>query len=673
MQVSHSSAASSVRGEPSIHPSASVHRFSNVVGPVTVGKGAVLGPGTSLRAEADTPFHLGQQTRVNDGAVIHGLGHGRVLGDDDRDYAVWVGDRSVISHLALVHGPAYIGAECFIGFRSTIFNARLGNGCIVMMHALVQDVEVPPGRFVPSGSVVLTQEAADALPTVRPRDREFVSQLVGSDQGFNQLSQSISGAHGGSRESRSHFRSFSSPTSQNQVSKSRGSVVSTSLSPALVQQVRQLLSQGYKVSAESADKRRFQTASWNSCSMPQSSYEGEVLSALESCLSDNGGNYVRLIGVDTTNKKRVFEDIVQRPGEQPGVGSTSTSFTPSHNGNGSYRNGSASQSPGRVDGDIAQQIQQLVSQGYGISLEFTSRRRFQVSAWTSCGSFTNNPSVSQVMGALESCMADNQGNYVRVLGVDTVNKRRVFEQIVQRPDGPVSNGSGKGSAGSNATWTSGVVPTAAGLSGEVLGQIRSALASGCKITAEFTDARRFKVSAWTSCSGVSATSESQAINQVQSCMADHPNDYVRILGVDPKAKRRVFAAIAQRPGGQKAQPRPAAEPAPSYGASSSNGSGYSSNGSSSYGGGASKLSSDVVNQVQQLLSQGYKIGTEHVDRRRFQANAWYSCKPIEARSNSQVISELESCLVDHSGEYVRVIGIDTQNKRRVYEEIVQRP
>ena len=49
MQVSQSGSAAPVRGEPSIHPSASVHRFSNVVGPVTVGKGALLGPGTSLK------------------------------------------------------------------------------------------------------------------------------------------------------------------------------------------------------------------------------------------------------------------------------------------------------------------------------------------------------------------------------------------------------------------------------------------------------------------------------------------------------------------------------------------------------------------------------------------------------------------------------------------------
>ena len=676
MQVSQSGSAAPVRGEPSIHPSASVHRFSNVVGPVTVGKGALLGPGTSLRAEDNTPFHLGQQTRVNDGAMIHGLGHGRVLGDDDRDYAVWVGDRSVISHLALVHGPAYIGAECFIGFRSTIFNARLGNGCIVMMHALVQDVEVPPGRFVPSGSVVLTQEAADALPTVRPRDREFVSQLVGGKQGFNQIPEAIQVASAAevTHASRSYSDSYSNPTSQSQVSKSRGSVVSTSLSPELVQQVRQLLAQGYKVSAESADKRRFQTASWNSCSMPQSSYEAEVMSALESCLSNNGGNYVRLIGVDATNKRRVFEDIVQRPGDRPGVGSTSSTFTPSSNGssNGSYRNGSASSFSGSANGGISQQIQQLISQGYGISLEFTSLRRFQVSAWTSCGSFTSNPNASQVLGALEACMADNQGNYVRVLGVDTVNKRRVYEQIVQRPSGPVDSVSGGGSRSNFVPAGGGGGASASGgLGADVVGQIRSALSGGCKITAEFTDPRRFRVSAWTSCSGVSATSESQAIAQVEQCMADHPGDYVRVLGVDPKAKRRVFEAIVQRPGAKT--PARAAAPAPSYSAASSNGSGYSSNGSASYGGGASKLPADVVNQVQQLLSQGYKIGTEHVDRRRFQANAWYSCKPIEARSNAQVISELESCLTDHSGEYVRVIGIDTQNKRRVYEEIIQRP
>ena len=704
MRVSRSGASVALRnGEPNIHQSASVHRFSNVVGPVTIGQGAVLGPGTSVRAEPDTPFHLGHQTHVNDGAVIHGRGRGRVTGDDDRDYAVWVGDRTEIGHLALVHGPAYIGAECFIGFRSTVFNAHLGDGCIVMMHALIQDVEVPPGRFVPSGSVVLTQEAADALPTVRPQDREFVAQLLGSEQGvrsvprtsgthfgthgfgtngvngkgangINGMSNGISSTNGasgqggtmGSVPHRAHASdSYPSPTSPNQVSKSRGSVVSTSLSPELVQQVRQLLAQGYKVTAESADKRRFQTASWNSCALAQSSYETDVLSSLAACLSANAGQYVRLIGVDTANKRRAFEDIIQRPGDRPGVGSVSS--TPS--ASASYSSASVAPAPsGGVAGTIAQQLQQYISQGYGISIETTTPRRFQVQAWTSCGG-ASNASPNQIFGELDACMKDNPGNYVRVLVVDTLNKSRVAELVVQRPSGPVTDATFTGGFTTAPAASQGATAVG-GLDASVVGQIRNALASGHKITAEFTDARRYRINSWNSCSGVSATSESQAIAQIQTCMADHPNDYVRVVGVDPQAKRRVFHETVQRPNGQKAS-APAAAATPSYSTPASNGYSNNGNGAASYG--SSSLPAEVISQIQGLLSQGYKIGTEHADRRRFKENIWNSCKPIDATNKSQVVAALESCLSDHAGEYVRLIGIDTKNKSRVYEETVQRP
>jgi carbon dioxide concentrating mechanism protein CcmM len=38
-----------------------------------------------------------------------------------------------------------------------------------------------------------------------------------------------------------------------------------------------------------------------------------------------------------------------------------------------------------------------------------------------------------------------------------------------------------------------------------------------------------------------------------------------------------------------------------------------------------------------------------------------------------VFRALESCLAEHAGEYVRVIGIDTKAKRRVLEAVIQRP
>ncbi|NEO34571.1 MAG: carbon dioxide concentrating mechanism protein CcmM, partial [Symploca sp. SIO3C6] len=85
------------------------------------------------------------------------------------------------------------------------------------------------------------------------------------------------------------------------------------------------------------------------------------------------------------------------------------------------------------------------------------------------------------------------------------------------------------------------------------------------------------------------------------------------------------------------------------------------------------LSHDVVNQVKQLLAQGHRIGTEHVDTRRFRTGSWKSCAPIASTRTAEVIASLEACLAEHQGEYVRMIGIDDAAKRRVAEVVLQRP
>ncbi|MFQ3612775.1 MAG: carbon dioxide concentrating mechanism protein CcmM, partial [Cyanobacteriota bacterium] len=138
--------------EPDIDPSAYVHSFSNLIGDVRVEAQVLIAPGTSIRADEGSPFHIGEGSNVQDGVVIHGLEQGRVVGEDGKPYSVWIGKNTSIAHMSLIHGPAYVGNNCFIGFRSTVFNARVGDGCIVMLHCLIQDVEIPPGKFVPSGS-----------------------------------------------------------------------------------------------------------------------------------------------------------------------------------------------------------------------------------------------------------------------------------------------------------------------------------------------------------------------------------------------------------------------------------------------------------------------------------------------------------------------------------------
>jgi len=84
------------------------------------------------------------------------------------------------------------------------------------------------------------------------------------------------------------------------------------------------------------------------------------------------------------------------------------------------------------------------------------------------------------------------------------------------------------------------------------------------------------------------------------------------------------------------------------------------------------LGPETVQQIRSLVAQGYRIGIENVDQRRFRIGSWQSCGLIQTQNESEAIATLESCLTNHKGEYVRLFGIDA-SKRRVLETIIQRP
>ena len=87
----------------------------------------------------------------------------------------------------------------------------------------------------------------------------------------------------------------------------------------------------------------------------------------------------------------------------------------------------------------------------------------------------------------------------------------------------------------------------------------------------------------------------------------------------------------------------------------------------------SQLSNEAVNHVQSLLSQGYRVGMEHVDQRRFRTNSWQGCSTVQTQDPQSAVTALEQCLITHPDEYVRLIGINPKNKQRVLEYIIQRP
>jgi carbon dioxide concentrating mechanism protein CcmM len=535
--------------EPTIDKTAFIHSFSNIIGDVMIGANVIVAPGTSIRADEGTPFHIGKNTNLQDGVVVHGLEQGRVIGDDQKQYSVWIGNNASITHMALIHGPAYVGDDCFIGFRSTVFNARVGAGCVVMMHALIQDVEIPPGKYVPSGAIITNQQQADRLPDVHPDDKQFAHHVIGINQALRAgyLCAADSKCIAPIRDEIG--KSYTSHNGNGFEFEELSEMSSSKLGAETVEQVRYLLDQGYKIGTEHVDERRFRTGSWQSCQPIDTRSLSEAVNALEGCLAEHSGEYVRLFGIDPKGKRRVLETIVQRPDgavkapatfKAPAVNRTSSSY----NGNG-Y--GSASSN--KISSETVEQVQQLLTGGYKIGSEHVDERRFRTGSWQSCQPIEAT-SAREVIAALEQCMDNHQGEYVRLIGIDTKAKRRVLESIIQRPNGPVTgstNGRTSSAKSETHSYSSTQGVTSNRLSSEVVEQLRQLMTSGYKISAEHVDQRRFRTGSWTSCGQIQAHSVSDAIATLSSYLDEYQGEYVRLIGIDPQAKRRVLELIIQRP------------------------------------------------------------------------------------------------------------------------------
>jgi carbon dioxide concentrating mechanism protein CcmM len=662
---------SSDLAEPQIDSSAYVHSFSRLIGDVRVGANVFIAPGSSIRADEGTPFYIGESTNIQDGVVIHGLEQGRVRGDDGKNYSVWIGKNTCITHMALIHGPAYVGDDCFIGFRSTVFNAKVGDGCIVMMHALIQDVEIPPGKYVSSGAIITNQQQANRLPDIQDSDRAFAHHVV-------EINEALLAGYQCAEDKAclnpiQSDATDSQPNSQQNAKNNRyiNSVGKMSLSTDIRTQLQSLLAQGCTITTEHANKRRFKTKSWLTGGAIAGRTESQILTQLENILQEHQGEYVKLVGVDPQAKRRVAEIIVQRPEDAVSKGRFTASSTSNYsNSNG---NGFASSNGNSLNGDISGQIKALLAQGCNIGIERASQRRFKTKSWLTAGQVSG--SLNQVMSQVTTIANQYPQDYIRLIGVDPNHKTRVAQIIVQRPGTGMNVSSSNGSSSGRSSHSSSSYHSNGGsnssLSAEAIQEVRSLLAAGYKIGTEHASKRRFRTKSWQSCSPIESTRVSDVISALEACLAEHTGEYVRLIGIDSAAKRRVSETIIQRPGDQPQRAKISTTAASSYSNGNGNGNGRTHGYSNEFSN--KHLSDEALQEVRSLLAAGYKIGTEHANKRRFKTKSWQSCSPIDSRHELDVVAALEVCLVEHADEYVRLIGIDPDAKRRVSETIIQRP
>ncbi|MEL6326212.1 MAG: ribulose bisphosphate carboxylase small subunit [Cyanobacteria bacterium J06626_23] len=674
-----------------------IHPFSQMTGDVHVGKDVLIAPGTSIRADEGAPFYLGDGCSIQDGVIIHGQPSGRVLGDDDNPYSVWVGAHVSVTHMCLIHGPAYVGDDCFIGFRSTILNARLGQGCIVMMHALVQDVELAPGKFVPSGAVITTQAQADSLPDVKQADTALVREIRGADGALRSVvaanfdvrpiagkaSQFVSSHSAAPSKQSVRPQSTSAIHSRTHATPSTGRTTTMQtqrLSAEAVQQVRQFINQGYRIGAEHADQRRYRSNVWQTCPPIQSNSEREVLGALDACLNEHDGEYVRIFGIDPVAKRRVGVTTIQRGDGRPANVTPQPVAAAGHYKRPStmpteYASGYGESSGGDLGASLIHQVRSLINQGYNIGTEHADTRRYRSNVWKSCSPIQTNRE-GEALAALQDCLVEHSGEYVRMFGIDPVAKRRVGVTTIQRADGkPVEISGSVPMAGSNGRSASGAAARqpSAGYSSELGQQVKSMLAQGHRVGVEFADKRRYRSGLWQT-GPVLSGGETSVVGQLTGFLTEHANDYVRIFGINPQAKQRTSASTIQKPGQSAVAGDGAARlmsDPPHYNdypdrkaAHNTNGNGHS---------GSASVAGDVAQQVTQLVNQGYRIGTEYADKRRYRSGLWQTGSSIEARRPADAIAALAAQLSEYQGQYVRLVGIDPQAKRRVLETTIQRP
>ena len=194
--LSHSSSSMNIRPNiqtdfnpnvtyPRISKFAYVDAFALVIGDCQIGKLVLVGPFAVCRADEGTPIHIGDYSNMQDGVILHALeetSHGKNI--DDRRYsaegsllkgndtrfkngfAIYVGDKVSLAHGSQVHGPAYIGNDTFVGMKSFIFNAKIGKRVAIGVSSTITNgVIIPDNKFVPPGTIVTTQEQANALPS----------------------------------------------------------------------------------------------------------------------------------------------------------------------------------------------------------------------------------------------------------------------------------------------------------------------------------------------------------------------------------------------------------------------------------------------------------------------------------------------------------------------------
>ena len=124
--------------KPKVDESVFLAPGSWVIGDVTIGEGSNIWMGAVIRGDDDSVV-IGARTTVLENCVV----------EAPTGFPVEIGDDSIISHGAVVHG-AKIGDRVLVGIGAMVLDgAEVGDGSIIGSGALVSPrSKIPPNQLV---------------------------------------------------------------------------------------------------------------------------------------------------------------------------------------------------------------------------------------------------------------------------------------------------------------------------------------------------------------------------------------------------------------------------------------------------------------------------------------------------------------------------------------------
>ncbi len=89
--------------------------------------------------------------------------------------------------------------------------------------------------------------------------------------------------------------------------------------------------------------------------------------------------------------------------------------------------------------------------------------------------------------------------------------------------------------------------TSSSLSQKIQQQLQNVLAAGDRIAIEYSDQRRFQMNSWQGYAAFDTSNQPAVSDRLQQCLADFPDHYIRLIGINTRTKQRTAETIISRP------------------------------------------------------------------------------------------------------------------------------